>query len=496
MKLVTAAQMRELDRRTIDEAGIAGADLMYTAGVGLAESIRRLARIHQLDRPQTLFIAGHGNNGGDAFVAAALLHELGWPVDCWLSAAADRVRGDALVHFDKMRTAGVVLRVIDTPHAWSTLAADLPPARLVVDGLLGTGATGAPRGTVAAAIDFINAASEHSLIIAIDTPSAMAVRSDVTVAMGLPKVETVLPENVGQVGNLEVVEIGIPHDFIDAASTTASIELLDATDVAKLIPHRARTSHKGVFGHALCLGGSMGFSGAITMAARSAARSGAGLVSVVVPTEIHALVAPAIPEAMTHDTMPEGRWTAVLIGPGMGRSKATRDQVLELLGSSTLPVVLDADAITVLAADRSAITHATRPVILTPHPGEFAALFALEIEDVQADRFGMARMAAEELGATVILKGAGTVVAHPDRPLAINMTGNPGMATGGSGDVLAGIVCGLLAQGLSPFDAARAGVWLHGRAGDLAAAATSQATMIAPDLLDRLSGAFRELSPR
>ena len=491
MKVVSADEMRELDRRTIHEHGISGEELMRTAGEGLADEIRKLAGIHQLVDAPVLFLAGPGNNGGDAFVAATGLHEDGWPVECWLTAPEGKLKGDALTHFKRMRKAGVSFQIMDADEDWQAandLGAD---AEIVVDGLLGTGFSGEPRGVVSRAIEFIDLQADHSLVVAIDTPSAMAIRCDLTVAIGLPKTDCLQPENVDVVGNMEVVDIGIPSAFYDAAEDHEDIELIHPSDLVELFPRRPRDAHKGSFGHVLCMGGSKGFSGAITMAARSALRSGPGLVSAFVPESIHALVASALPEAMVHSSMPDGNWTSILGGPGMGRTATTREQVLHLLGTSSVPVVLDADAISVLAEQTDAIRQATCPVVLTPHPGEFAALFGLKPEDVQEDRFGMARMAADRLGATVVLKGAGTVVAMSGRPLAVNLTGNPGMATGGSGDVLAGMIAGLLAQDITPFEAACAGVWLHGRAGDLAAAEKAQASIIATDLIDKLPEAFR-----
>jgi len=304
------------------------------------------------------------------------------------------------------------------------------------------------------------------------------------------------PESVDAVGNLEVVDIGIPPRFIDGVEGEPGVEFIHPSDLAPLFPRRSRDAHKGSYGHVLCIGGSKGFSGAIAMAARTATRSGTGLVSAFVPEAIHPVVAPVIPEVMVHSSMPDSRWTAIVAGPGMGRSTTTREQVIHLLETSSVPVVLDADAITVLADHIELITAAKCPVAITPHPGEFSALFGLKVEDVQEDRFGMARMAADKLGATVVLKGAGTVVAAPGNPLAVNLNGNPGMASGGAGDVLAGLLAGLAGQGISLFEAACAAVWLHGRAGDLAAAEKSQATVIATDLIEKLPEAFREISCR
>ncbi len=487
--------MRELDRRTI-ESGMAGEELMAAAGEGLSDAIRTLAANHQLADSPVLFVAGPGNNGGDAFVAAAVLHEDNWPVECWLACPENRLKGDALTHFKKMKKAGVPFEVLDTPELWSYVSASGIDAEIVVDGLLGTGATGEPRGVMADAIRFVDAQADRALVVAIDVPSAMAVRADLTATMGLPKSGLVLPENIDVVGTVEVVDIGIPPEFIDEAEGETDLEFIHPSDLYPLFPRRPRDAHKGAFGHVLCLGGSRGFSGAITLASKAALRSGAGLVSAFVPESIHALVAPAIPEVMVHSSPPEGNWSAMLAGPGMGRTATTREQVLHALETAEVPVVLDADAITVLADHIDAVAAAQCPLILTPHPGEFAALFGLKVEDVQEDRVGMARMAAARLNAVVVLKGAGTIIAAPDQCPAVNMTGNPGMATGGSGDVLAGLIAGLAGQGIAPFEAACAAVWLHGRAGDLAAAEKAQASVIAGDLIEKIPDAFRDLSCR
>ncbi|QBG48971.1 NAD(P)H-hydrate dehydratase [Verrucomicrobia bacterium S94] len=495
MKIVSSEEMRELDRRTI-EAGIPGEELMYAAGEGLAAAIRTLAGNHQLVDSPVLFVAGSGNNGGDAFVAALLLYEDGWPVECWLAASENKVRGDALIWLKKMKKAGVPFQTLETSDHWKAAAESGTDAEILVDGLLGTGISGAPRGVIADAVSFIDSQADRSLVVAIDMPSAMAVRADLTVTMGLPKVESIEPEHLDCVGNIEVVDIGIPPEFIEETAGDGARALIHPSDLAELFPRRPRDTHKGSYGHVLCIGGSKGFSGAITMAAKTAVHSGTGLVSVFVPEAIHALVAPAVPEAMVHSGMPENDWTAILAGCGMGRSATTKEQVLQLLETSSVPVILDADAITVMAGQTEALASAACPLILTPHPGEFARLFGLKVEDVQDDRFGMARMAADRLGATVVLKGAGTLVASPGVPAAVNMTGNPGMASGGSGDVLAGLIAGLAAQSINPFEAACAGVWLHGRAGDLAAAEKSQASIAATDIIEKLPEAFREISCR
>ena len=495
MKIVTDSQMRELDRLAID-AGIPGDELMQTAGEGLADAIRRLADRHQLVDVPVLFAAGPGNNGGDAFVAARSLQEDQWPVECWIACPETRLKEDALIHYRRMKKAGVVTRFLDQPQDWAEAAESGTDAEIIVDGLLGTGVSGALRGVLADAAAFVDSQADRALIVAIDVPSAMAVRADLTVTMGLPKAECVQTEHLDAVGNLEVVDIGIPPECIAAVESDTGLELIHPSELRAIIPRRRRDAHKGTFGHVLCVGGSKGYSGAIAMAAKAALCSGAGLVSAHVPESIYQTVASAAPEIMVHSNPPDSHWTAVLAGPGMGRTATAKEQVLHLLENTVVPLILDADALTVLADDLYALSAAHCPLILTPHPGEFAVLLGLKTEDVQEDRQGLARLAAGRFGATIVLKGAGTVVAAPDQRVAINMTGNPGMATGGSGDVLAGLITGLAAQGIPPFEAACAAVWLHGYAGDLAAAAKSQASLIATDLIDRLPEAIRMVSCR
>jgi hydroxyethylthiazole kinase-like uncharacterized protein yjeF len=496
VKLISTSEMRELDRRTIEEFGLSGEELMQTAGEGLADAIRRLASNHQFVDSPVLFVAGCGNNGGDAFVAAQCLYEEDWPVECWLAGSEQKLKGDALTCFKQMKKSGVPIQALEDSAHWDHVSSCGTDAEIIVDGLLGTGVSGEPHGVVADAIRFIESHVDRALVVAIDIPSAMAVHADVTVAMGLPKAECLEPENIDLIGNLEVVDLGIPDEFIQEVEGNPELEFIHPSDLSPLFPCRPRDTHKGHYGHVLTIGGSKGFSGAITLTARAALRSGAGLVSALVPEAIHALVAPAIPEVMVHSSIPEATWTAIVAGPGMGRTATTTEQVLHLLETSRVPLILDADAITVLADRIDAISNAKCPVIITPHPGEFAALFGLKVKDVQEDRIGLATMAATKLKAVVVLKGAGTVVAAPEHPRAISLTGNPGMASGGSGDVLAGMIAGLAAQGIPPFEAACAGVWVHGRSGDLVAAEKSQSSLVASDLIEKLPEAFRDVSFR
>ncbi len=488
MKTVSASEMRELDRRTIEEFGTPGEVLMERAARGLVEQILRLIQAHRIESPSILLIAGNGNNGGDAEVAHRMLLEKNSSSNLWKIEETD----------------------------WVTASAD--GFNIIVDGLLGTGTSGAPRGKFAEAISFINRAK--GLKVSIDIPSGLhqgeTVIADLTVTMGLPKTELIQSESIEYTGSIETVDIGIPAEYIEATEGCADAELITQSDIQ--LPRRKRDSHKGTYGHVLLIGGAPGMTGAIAMAARAALRSGAGLVSVLPPEEVLPIVAQACgPEVMVKPLRPhleklfagsprsrtsattdycragaetpptEGvRYSSILIGPGMGRSDDTRQMVERLLATCTVPLVLDADA---LCVSSETISAAKCPVVLTPHPGEFASLFRTETTQVQADRWTAARDAAEQTGKIIVLKGARTIVAAPGKKLAINSTGNPGMAKGGSGDVLSGLLAGLLAQGIDPLQATKTAVWLHGKAGDLAAAKNTEAAMMATDLID----AFRVL---
>jgi NAD(P)H-hydrate epimerase len=523
MKAVSAEQMRGIDRQMIEAFGVSGDVLMDRAGFGVAERVRRLADTAGFDEPRVAIFAGRGNNGGDAFVAARYLHEIEMDVEVLFAGDIKAVGGDALLALRKLRAAGVPLRVLETMDEWDDLRQSrLWGADILVDGLLGTGSRGPARGPVAGAIEMINRFSDHGLVVAIDMPSGLnadtgmaegdAVVADVTVTIGLPKTCLLQPAALDYVGTVDVVDIGIEEELEDAVP--AGIELITACDVAGSMARRPRRSHKGTYGHALLIGGGPGFSGAISLAAMAACRSGAGLVSVLVPSSLVNVVAVRVPEAMVHgggmtdsgslasdalDGMlaADGlaRFSAVLIGPGLTTHPEGARLVEAVLASGAKTVVLDADALNLVAAVPDLLTGERDGVILTPHPGEMGRLMGCSAAAVEQDRFQAARRVSERFGAITVLKGAGTVVTDGTR-LAVNLTGNPGMATGGVGDVLAGLLTGLAAQGMEPFDAASAAVFLHGCAGDDAARGSSQAGLTALALADEIPRVFRRVQVR
>ena len=468
MKAITTAQMRALDERTI-AAGTPASELMERAGAAVAQ--RALKMLRAANSPSVLLLAGKGNNGGDAVVAARHLEAVG----C---------------------RATVVAPV----EATATLLRDTKPG-LIVDGLLGTGLTGGVREPFTAAIRFIN--ESRLPVLAIDLPSGLdgdtgqphgsAVHADVTLTIGLPKIGLLrAPDHVGV---LEVADIGFPSEFV--AEIPADVELLTPSDVAALLPARRRDAHKGDFGHLLIIAGSEGYTGAAVLCAHAAVRSGAGLVTLAVPRDVYSMVAAQCPpEVMTRPLDRLGPWdqfNAVALGPGLGQTDAVQRQVWNWLDSCRQPLVVDADGLNALARNFALLNHVNVPLVLSPHPGEMGRLISQTADTIQARRWDVAREFAKNNRLTLVLKGAGTVVAANSGPLWINPTGNPGMAKGGMGDALTGIIGALLAQGLKPFDAARAGVYVHGLAGDLAAERTGERGLLASDLIAALGTTFAGL---
>lgn len=519
MKCVTSDEMRALDRRTIEEYGTPGEVLMDRAGRCVAETVQRWVKDRDWDSPSIQLLAGRGNNGGDAFTAARHLADMGFRVDVLLAATVDSVSGDARAHLQRILDDGISVHEWSTEEAWQQGRDTLAPAPILVDGLLGTGTKGPVRGAIAAAIEYIQSSSP-SWVVAIDVPSGLdpdtgmsqglAVRADMTVTMGLPKRGLIAPVAVDSVGEIEVADIGFPPAFVDELEGDLDCQLLHAVDARRLLPKRRRSAHKGSFGHVLLIGGSLDYSGAIILAARAAMRAGAGLVTVLTPECVADRVGIACPEVMVRPARETdigslsaenwnewrslmSRYSAILVGPGMTQHNDTLVLVRVLIREAMASLVVDADALQVLGQQSHWLERANVPTVITPHPGEFARLIGKEVEEVQANRIRLASEAARSTDAIVLLKGAQSVIAHSGQPCFVNSTGNPGMATGGSGDVLAGMVVSLLGQGLEAFDAARLATWLHGRAGDQVARRTSEHSLIASDLIDALPGAFREL---
>ncbi len=479
--LYTAEQVRELDRRAIQAHGIPGRALMERAG---AEAFTALRRRWPRAR-RIAVLCGGGNNGGDGYVLARLAHQAGFDVALGWLVDPRRLRGDAAAVAETARAAGVVMEPL--------AAGQLPGREVLVDALLGTGAHGEVRASWREAIELVNAG--HAGRFAIDIPSGLhpdtgavlgeAVRADLTVTFIGMKQGLLTGAGPDRCGELKFAGLGVPQEIY--AGLSPSSRLLSAASMRRLLPRRRRDAHKGDFGHVLVVGGGPGMPGAVRMCSEAAARVGAGLVTVATHPQNLPAVAAGRPECMLHgvsaasDIEPALRRASVVaVGPGLGRDPWAR-QLLDQVLARDLPMVVDADALNLLAeAPRKRARW-----VLTPHPGEAGRLLGESTPMVQVDRFDAAARLVQRYGGALVLKGAGTLVCAEDVPPAVCREGNPGMAAGGMGDVLSGVIAGLLAQGMAPADAARSGVWLHARAGDLAAAQGERGTL-AGDLMAHL----------
>jgi NAD(P)H-hydrate epimerase len=513
--VLTAEEMRRVDARAIAELGIPGATLMENAGRGAANALLAALpeRGLQARGLKVAIVCGRGGNGGDGFVVARRLKRAGARPDVLLVVPPDTLRGDAALKFSEMRRAGIAARVVeDVANATPVLQR----AAVVVDALLGTGARGAPAPLIGALIEAINATGRP--VVALDVPSGLpadggvpegpVVRAWLTPTFAAPKLGLVVGAGAEASGRVVVVPIGVPDAEVARDVRTF---VLEPADVAPLFPRRPREVHKGTYGHLLVLAGSVGKTGAAALCARAALRAGVGLVTVGTAGSAQPTVAALSAEAMTEPlpetparslamkarepivALAEPR-TAVAVGPGLGLADETRALARVLVSTLPRPMVVDADALTALADHLDVLRGAHAARVLTPHPGEMARLLGGAVADVQRDRVGVARGFASKHGVHLVLKGAGTLIASPDGRVVVNPTGNAGMASGGTGDVLTGILGALLARGIDAARAAPAAVYLHGLAGDVAAERVGEEALIASDVIEALGEAFRRLA--
>ncbi len=513
MYLVTAEEMRRLDHLTINAHGVPSLTLMERAGQAVVDII--LKRWTQLAKRGVLVVAGKGNNGGDGLVIARLLKDREFPCEVACVARERDLSPDATVNLQRYRSGGGLFTEI-RPDGLESLGKHIRDKGLLVDALLGTGLGKPVEGFLADVVEFMNASGVP--VVAVDTPSGLdsdrglplgaTVQAEVTVTFGCPKIGQVVYPGASYCGELAVADLGIRQDAV--AEVAPLVELLDPSDVAWFLPGRAEDSHKGSYGHLLVMAGSRGKTGAAVLSCRGAMRVGTGLVTLAAPRGLNDVLAGALVEPMT-ETLGEpgqGQWpalgagdweglaerkSAVLFGPGVGVHASAQKTLDTLLEHCGLPWLIDADGLNNLAADVSRLREARVAPVLTPHPGEMSRLAGMTTEEINGDRVGIARAFAAENRCYLVLKGARTVMATPEGRASINPTGNAGMASGGMGDVLAGIVAGFLAQGLTPEDAVRLGVYLHGRTGDRVADDRGGVGLIASDVVDELPRAIDEL---
>jgi NAD(P)H-hydrate epimerase len=489
MKILTAEQMREIDRKTI-EAGVPSIVLMENAACRFVEFLDR--EYEPLRHQRIVVICGKGNNGGDGMAIARQLHLRFRPrsLDVVLAWPPEELRGDAEINYRMLQALGVRVHREITPA--------MRAATLVIDALLGTGLSGPARG---AALDFIREMNSgfpraRDSVVSVDMPSGLcedgeSVLPAHTVTFTAPKVEQVLPPLCDRVGRLHVVPIGTPDEMLER-DASLWLELIETRHFRRLFEPRPRGSHKGDFGHVLVIGGWDGKGGAAAMAGWAALKAGAGLVTVACAEAERRTVTSLAPELMTQGLSEDpGDKDVIALGPGLGRDPEMVSLAQRLFLQSALPMVVDADGLNALA--RTSFRGPGPWRVLTPHPGEMARLAGCTSVDIQADRVGVARRFAMERHVVLVLKGQRTLIAFPDGRVFVNPTGTPAMATAGAGDILTGLIAGLLAQWPDRREEAlMAAVWLHGRAGELAAKASTEWCVTATDLVRFLPEAIRE----
>jgi NAD(P)H-hydrate epimerase len=514
MRILNAAQMREADRFTIEEIGIPSLVLMENAGRQVVAAMEA-AYEPQLEG-RIAVLCGRGNNGGDGFVVARTLLQRGIEAAVFVLGSLADVRGDARLNLEILGRLGVTVVEINDEQTWELHFSEISQCTLIVDAMFGTGLTSALTGMMETVVADVNASDIP--IVSIDLPSGLSadtphlvgdcIDASMTVTLAAPKLPLVLPPGEAYAGDVVIADIGIPYEVLDGLEGT-HIDLLTPEQTREIVEPRAADSHKGDFGRVTLVAGSRGKTGAAHLSAMGALRSGAGLVTVATPASCLSIVASMAPEFMT-EPLPEAdngtvaesavervlelRHDVIACGPGLGRAPGVAEFVRTLVERATVPLVLDADALTLLAETPDRLMGSEeRDVIVTPHPGEMARLVGSTIDEVQANRIDVASSFATAHHLYVVLKGHRTVIATPDGRVFINPTGNPGMATGGTGDVLTGMIAAWLAQLLDAEAACRLAVFLHGIAGDLAEASEGQTAMTATDLLDQLGDALTGL---
>lgn len=501
MKFFSTSQISQLDRYTIEQEPIASIDLMERAANALY-----LAFSEKFSIAQPVYIlAGQGNNGGDALALARILLKSGYEVSVNLINTGT-LSPDCEINRKRLleEYPNVLIELQD-----EFIASKITNKTIIIDGLFGSGLSRPLTGIFADAVKWIN--QSGCKVVAIDIPSGLRgeeneltgksiiVRADLTLTLQFPKLAFLFPENEIYVGNWKVLDIGIHPEAIK--ETSSNWFYLEEKDIALLLKKRSEFSHKGTFGHVLIVAGSKGMAGASVLSSKAALRAGAGLVTVHGPDCNRIIVQTANSEGIFRPDSnssvicnidyPLESFNAIAIGPGIGTHTKTAEMLETFLKKQKNPCVIDADALNIIGQNKQFLKLIPENSILTPHPKEFERLFGQS--NSSYERMMKAKKAAQEFEVVIVLKGAHTLIATPDGNLFFNSTGNSGMATAGSGDVLTGILIGLLAQGYSPENAAKTGIFLHGRAGDLALDKESKESLIAGDIIDQLGKAFKSL---
>jgi len=514
MKVVSGQEIKEIDRRAMDSYGISGLILMENAGLKIFQKIKEI--YPDLKSKRVVILSGAGNNGGDSFVVARHLHNYGTKVKVLLLTSPNKFREEAKINWEIINKMGLDITIIEDSKD-ELLEKYLREAHLLVDGILGTGLRGPAKGLAAEVITLVNQLQKE--VVAIDIPSGLeadltiikgpCIKANFTITLGLPKIGLLFYPGADYAGKILVEDIGIPQELLESESL--KLNILEEEIVKRLLPPRPVYGHKGTFGKVLLLAGSKGMTGAAYLASSAAIRSGAGLVYLGIPESLNPVMEMKLTEVITiplKETVVQSlgdeaaeeiitslpNYSVLGIGPGLSRHPETQRLVRRIIEKSTLPLVVDADALYALREDTDLLKKTNSPVIITPHPGELANLLNKDIKYILENQMEVAREVAHQFGIVVVLKGARTIIVEEKGEGYINISDNSGMATAGSGDVLTGIICGLIAQGTNPFSAAIIGVYIHSVAGNIARRLKGERGMIASDILDQVPQAFLSLN--
>ena len=510
-KVVTSAEMREIDSRTIDGLGVPGPILMERAGIAVTDVALKILEVHGGNH--VAIFCGKGNNGGDGFVVAREMLRNNIAVDVYVFALKNEIKGDALLNLNILEKFGFEVNYVKDIGELNPLEIE---ADLIIDALLGTGIKGKVTGILGDAIRFIN--DLYKPVLAVDIPSGInadtgtfegeCVRADFTVTMGLVKRGLLVPPGKEYSGEIFVADIGFP-DFV-VKEKNINVNILEEKDIKKLIHPRNLDVHKGDFGKIFCLAGSAGYTGAAYMACESMVKTGAGLVVLGIPQSLNCALETKLTETMTvplpetetqtfsldalDEILERIKWADIFVlGPGISRNEETQKLILEIMKKVEIPSIIDADGLFPFKGNVDILKRTKAEVIITPHEGEFSRLFNVDREEIYYDRIEMVRSKQKLINGTILLKGTSTIIITPDEKIFINVTGNPGMSSGGTGDVLTGIIAGLAAQKIDFGISAAAGAFIHGLTGDLAAEEMTEYPVTATDLIGKIPEVYKRL---
>lgn len=513
MKVVTSRQMREIDRKAIEENNLSGLALMENAGLRIFQSLKNIYT--DLRSKKIIIFSGSGNNGGDGFVVARHLYNYGVKMKVFLLTPFNKIKGEAGKNLNIIDKMGVELIELEVEKL-EEIKGTIQNSDLIIDAILGTGLHGRVTGLKAKIIDLINVAGKET--VAIDIPSGLdadtgkiegpCTKASHTITLALPKIGLLLFPGASYTGKVTVVDIGIPGYLLKNKKLKTNMATKEI--IKSLLPFRTIYAHKGSFGKVLILAGSVGMTGAAYLASEATMRSGTGIVVLGIPRSLNPIMEVKLTEVMTlplaeteKQSLGEDAKETILklmkdfsvlgIGPGISRQLETQRLVRKIIEKSTIPLVVDADAIYALHEDTNILKKAEVPLIITPHPGEMAKLINKDIDYILDNQLDITREIAQKYGIVVVLKGARTIIANKEGEVYINVGDNSGMATGGSGDLLTGIICSLIAQGTDNFSAAITGVYIHSLAGNLARDIKGERGMIAGDILSQVPQAFLNL---